>query len=137
MSQVASGAPTTISVSTGFSIANSISVGSSISLGPIEKFLTASASIDYTKTWTTTQTQMFSGSVPQGKFGAFVSNPWTNRKSGTIFQGRVGSEGTLTNYQADSFDSKGFDTMQWVDGVISLCIGDSFPLKRCLGEGTL
>jgi hypothetical protein len=49
----------------------------------------------------------------------------------------VGSEGVLTTYQADSFEEKGFGQMRWVDGVISLCVGDAFPLPRCLGQGTL
>lgn len=137
MSQVAKGAPTTVSVSTGYSIANSVTVGASADFTLVKDFLSTSMSIDYGQTWTSTQTQLFSGVVPEGKYGAFVSNPWTNRKSGNVFKGTVGSEGSLTSYQADSFDSKAFADMQWVDGVISLCIGDAFPLPRCLGEGTL
>ncbi|KAL1594356.1 hypothetical protein SLS60_010116 [Paraconiothyrium brasiliense] len=137
MSQVTKGAPTRITVSTGYDISNSISVGTSATLTLVKDFLTASYSIDYSQSWTSSQSQQFSGEVPAGKYGAFVSNPWTNRKSGNVFEGRVGSEGTLTSYQADSFDDKAFGQMQWVDGVISLCFGDTFPLPRCLGEGTL
>ncbi|KAK7187777.1 hypothetical protein DPSP01_010827 [Paraphaeosphaeria sporulosa] len=137
MSQVVSGAPTTITVSTGYEISNSISVGTSATLGIVEDFLSASVSIDYSQSWTSQQLQQFEGDVPAGKYGAFVSNPWTNRKSGNVFEGTVGSEGSLTGYQADSFEEKAFGQMQWVDGVISLCVGDVFPLPRCLGEGTL
>lgn len=139
MSQVTKGGPTPtrIFVSSGYDVANSIAVGTSVDVTLIKDFLSASASIDYTQTWTSTQSQQFSAEVPEGKYGAFVSNPWTNRKSGNVFQGVIGSEGTLSYYQADSFDAKQFSQMNWVDGVISLCIGDEFPLKRCLGEGTL
>ena len=137
MSQVVRGAPTTISVSSGYDISNSISVGTSASLTLVENFLSTSFSIDYSQSWTSSQSQQFSGAVPAGKYGAFVSNPWTNRKSGKLFEGRIGSEGTLTEYIADSFEDKSFGQMSWVDGVISLCIGDTFPLPRCLGEGTL
>jgi hypothetical protein len=43
----------------------------------------------------------------------------------------------LTPYQADSFEEKSYGDLKWVNGVIGLCTGDEFPLKRCLGEGTL
>ncbi|KAJ4301737.1 hypothetical protein N0V90_003830 [Kalmusia sp. IMI 367209] len=137
MSQVTKGAPTTITVSSGYDISNSISVGTSASFTLVKDFLEASVSIDYSTSWTSSQSQQFTAEIPVGKYGAFVSNPWTNRQSGNIFEGAIGSEGTLTYYQGDSFDSKSFDQMNWVDGVISLCTGDAFPLPRCLGEGTL
>ncbi|ORY15725.1 hypothetical protein BCR34DRAFT_558439 [Clohesyomyces aquaticus] len=137
MSTVVKGAPTTINIATGFSIANSISVTSSSTLTLVKDFLQSSLSINYGQTWTTTQTQSFTAEVPEGKFGAFVSNPQTRRESGNVFEGVIGEEGSLTYYQADSFQDKTFGDLSWVDGVISLCTGDEFPLKRCLGEGTL
>ncbi|PSN73967.1 hypothetical protein BS50DRAFT_566884 [Corynespora cassiicola Philippines] len=137
MSQVVKGAPTTITVSTGFTITNTITVSQGASFTLVKDFLEASMSIDYSESWASAQTQMFAAPVPEGKFGAFVSNPWTNRESGNVFKGVIGSEGELTYYQADSFESKQFDNMAWVDGVIGLCTGDTLPLKRCLGEGTL
>jgi hypothetical protein len=137
MSQVVKGAPTSISVSSGYSISNTISVGTSSQLTLVKDFLSVSMHVDYSRSWQSTQSQQFQVSVPEGKYGAFVSNPWTNRASGNIWTGTIGGEGSLTYYQGDSFDSKKFDNMEWVDGVISLCTGDSFPLKRCLGEGTM
>lgn len=137
MSQVVKGAPTSISISSGYSISNTISVGVSSQLTLIKDFLSVSMHIEYSQSWQSTQSQQFQVSVPEGKYGAFVSNPWTNRASGNIWTGNIGGEGSLTYYQADSFEAKKFDTMEWVDGVISLCTGDEFPLKRCLGEGTL
>lgn len=137
MSEVVRGAPTTVTVSSGYSISNTISVGVSSTFTLVKDFLQTSVSIDYSQSWTSTQTQSFSAPVPEGKYGAFVSNPWTNRQSGNVFQGVIGSDGSLSYYQADSFESKQFGSMNWVDGVISLCTGDAFPLPRCLGEGTL
>jgi hypothetical protein len=137
MSQVTKGAPTTISVASGFSISNTISVGVSSTLTLVADFLQVSMSVDYSQTWQTTQTQTFTAEVPADKYGAFVSNPWTNRASGNVWTGTIGGEGELSYYQGDSFEAKRFDNMEWVDGVISLCTGDEFPLKRCLGEGTL
>jgi hypothetical protein len=137
MSQVVKGAPTSICVSSGYSISNTISVGVSSLLSLIKEFLSVSMHIDYSQSWQSTQSQQFQVSVPEGKYGAFVSNPWTNRASGNIWTDTIGGEGSLTYYQADSFEAKNFDTMEWVDGVISLCTGDEFPLMRCLGEGIL
>lgn len=137
MSSVVKGAPTSISVSSDYSISNSISVGTSATFSLVKDFLESSLSIDYSTSWTSSQSQQFTAEVPSGQYGAFVSNPWTNRESGKVFQGVIGSEGTLTDYQADSFDSRAYGDLAWVDGVISLCVGDEFPLKRCLGDGTL
>ncbi len=97
----------------------------------------ATTSIDYSYSWQTSQSQGFSAVVPEGKYGAFVTNAWTTRESGNVWQGTIGGEGTLTYYQADSFDSRSYGDLSWVDGHITLCTGDSFPLKRCIGEGTL
>lgn len=136
MSSVLKG-PSSIAVTSGYEISNSISVGTSATFTLVKDFLESSLSIDYTSSWTSSQSQQFTANVPEGKYGAFVSNPWTNRQSGNVFEGVIGSEGSLTYYQADSFESKSFDNLAWVDGVISLCTGDSFPMKRCLGDGTL
>jgi hypothetical protein len=86
MSAVVKGAPTTISVSSGYSVENSISVGVSSEITLVKDFLSASTSIDYSTAWTSTETQEFSAEVPEGKFGAFVSNAWTHRESGNVWQ---------------------------------------------------
>lgn len=85
----------------------------------------------------TTQTQQFSVVVPEGLYGAFVTNAWTNRATGNIWEGSIGGEGTLTRYQADSFENRTYGDMSWVNGVVKLCKGETYPLPRCIGEGTL
>jgi hypothetical protein len=140
MSAVVKGAEstgTTISVTSGYTVSNSISVGVSTTFTLIESFLQASVSVDYSTSWTSSQTQAFQASVAAGKYGAWVSNAWTNRQSGYVFQGVIGEDSSPSYYQGDSFESKSFDSLAWVDGVISLCTGNEFPLKRCLGDGTL
>ncbi|KZM18980.1 uncharacterized protein EKO05_0011314 [Ascochyta rabiei] len=136
-SAVVKGAPTTITISTGYSVTNSISVGSSASFSFLKGFLSATVNIDYSKSWQTTQTQQFNAEVPAGKYGAFVTNAWTNRESGNIWEGTIGGAGRLTYYQADSFENKRYGDLGWVDGVITLCTGVTFPLRRCIGQGTL
>ncbi|KAF1357265.1 hypothetical protein EJ07DRAFT_181451 [Lizonia empirigonia] len=136
-SQVVRGAPTTISIAAGYSISNSISVSESASFTLIKDFLSVSTSTDYSTTWQTTQTQTFSAAVPEGSYGAFVTNAWTNRASGNVWEGTIGGEGTLSYYQADSFENRTYGDMTWVNGVIQLCKGATFPLHRCIGQGTL
>lgn len=116
---------------------NSISISQSAEFTLVKDFLQATTTINYQASWQTTQTQTFSSTVPEGKYGAFVTNAWTNRKSGNVWEGTIGGAGTLTYYQADSFVDKKYGDLSWVDGTISLCVGNTFPLKRCLGSGTL
>jgi len=131
------GAPTTITISTGYAMTNSISVSQSAQITLVKDFFSATTTINYQASWQTSQTQQFSSTVPEGKYGAFVTNAWTNRRSGNVWEGTIGGEGTLSYFQADSFEDKKYGDLSWVDGTISLCTGDTFPLKRCLGEGTL
>ncbi|RMZ72239.1 celp effector like [Pyrenophora seminiperda CCB06] len=137
MSAVVKGAPTTISVSQGFTIGNSITVGVSSMLTIVKDYLSVTMSTDYSRSWSSIQTQTFMAPVPAGKYGAFVSNAWTTRASGNVWTGTVGGGGDIVPYQADSFSPKQYGDMSWVDGVISLCIKDTFPMPRCLGAGTL
>lgn len=127
----------TITISSGVSTSNTIKVGSSTTASLIKGFLETTLSIDYTHTWTTTHSEGFTFTVPQGKYGALVSNAWTNRQSGNIWRGDIGGEGSLTYYQADSFESRNYGDFEWVSGVIQPCVKDTFPLTRCLGEGEL
>ncbi|PSN60264.1 hypothetical protein BS50DRAFT_579417 [Corynespora cassiicola Philippines] len=140
MSQVVKGAPTTIYVGTGYEISNEISVGVGLEVGLISDFLSVSTSVDYSNSWTSTQSQELEAEVPEGMYGAFVINPWTNRQSGYIWtgdMGKLGAGGSRTYWQADSFESRKYGDLAWVDGLITLCTGAEFPLKRCMGEGTL
>ncbi|KAH7409022.1 hypothetical protein BKA64DRAFT_664003 [Cadophora sp. MPI-SDFR-AT-0126] len=132
----ATGDSATVSVTQGYSIANSVTVTAGLSAAIPETFLTASFGISYAETWTSTYSAAYTFGVPDGKYGAVVSNPWATRHSGFVDTGCVGSA-SRAYYQGDSYTSKASGGLSWVDGTISLCTGDEFPLKRCLGEGTL
>ncbi|KAF2174729.1 hypothetical protein K469DRAFT_743579 [Zopfia rhizophila CBS 207.26] len=133
----ASTADVTITAVEGYSIGNSITVSTSSELTLVKDFLSMSMGIDYSQSWQSSYSTETTFTVPKGKYGVVVSNPWTHRKSGTVFKGRIGSEGELTTYHADSFSSKSYGELSWVDGVITVCVGDTYPLPRCLGEGTM
>lgn len=129
-------ATATVAVTEGYSIANGITVSTSSSVTVIEDFLTVSYGISYTTTWTSQYSAAYTFQVPIGKYGAVVSNPVTTRHAGYLDQGCVG-KATRTYYQADSYTSKAYGGLSWVDGTISLCTSDSYPVNRCLGNGTL
>ncbi|RDW78379.1 hypothetical protein BP5796_06231 [Coleophoma crateriformis] len=133
----ATGNSLTVAVTEGYSIANSISVGASAAYTPIEKILTLTLSIDYTRSWTSTYSAAYSFGVPFGKYAAVVSNPSTTRVSGKVDYGCVGNPSESYEFHADSYTSHGYSNLNWVDGTISLCTGDTWPLHMCLGDGTL
>ncbi|KAG4440089.1 hypothetical protein IFR05_004432 [Cadophora sp. M221] len=132
----ATGTTATVAVTEGYSIANTVTVTAGLSAAIPQTFLTASFGISYAETWTSTYSASYTFGVPDGKYGAIVSNPYTTRHSGFVDTGCVGSA-TRAYYQGDSYTSKASGGLSWVDGTISLCTGDEFPLKKCLGEGTL
>ncbi|KAL4813318.1 hypothetical protein BDW67DRAFT_187876 [Aspergillus spinulosporus] len=135
----ANGADATVAMAQGQMIANSISVGTSFT-ATVEKFLQVGTSINYQWTQTATLTGTVTMTIPKDKWGAIVSNPLTFRKRGYVFRGRPGSA-QYEYFQADSFThedySYGQNSLSWVKGVVTTCLGDTYPLKRCLGEGEL
>ncbi|TQS36607.1 hypothetical protein Golomagni_02935 [Golovinomyces magnicellulatus] len=120
-----------ISVSSGYWIGNSLRVSSSKNFDDV-KFL----GVAYDKSWSTTFSAGYSYTIPKGKYGAIVSNPLTTKHSGYVDRGCIGST-TRTEYSFESYNSKEFAQMKWVDGIISLCLGDTYPLPKCMGNGTI
>jgi hypothetical protein len=103
----------------------------------VDAFLSTTFSISYTETWSSSYAAAYTFSIPTGKYGAVVSNPSTTRHSGYVDIGCIAEGATRTTFMADSYSSKSYDSLAWVDGVIQLCTGDTFPLPRCTGDGTL
>jgi hypothetical protein len=132
-------ADATAAMASGQTIANSITVSTSVT-ATVEKFLAIGTTISYQYTETASLTGTVTMTIPKNKWGAIISNPLTNRKTGYVFSGQPGS-GQYEHYQADSFTSEtytyGSNSLSWVKGVVTTCLGDSYPLKRCLGDGEL
>lgn len=132
-------ADATAAMAQGQSIANSISVSTSLT-ATVEKFLQIGTTINYQWTETAMLTGTVTMTIPKNRWGAIVSNPLTFRKSGYIFNGQPGSA-QYEYFQADSFTQNtytyGQNSLSWVKGVVTTCLGDSYPLKRCLGEGEM
>ncbi|KAL5360548.1 hypothetical protein BJX96DRAFT_175402 [Aspergillus floccosus] len=132
-------ADATVAIAQGQMIANSISVGTTFT-ATVEQFLQVATTINYQWTETSTLTGTVTMTIPKGRWGAIVSNPLTHRKKGYVFSGQPGS-GQYEYWQADSFTeetySYGQNSLSWVKGVVTTCLGDTYPLARCNGEGEL
>lgn len=125
-----------VNIVSGYWIGNSLSVSSSSAFELVEKFLSTTLGISYSKSLTTTYSAGYTFSIPAGKYGAIVTNPLLTRHSGTVDIGCVGNSKRV-EFTGESFQSKSYSSMKWVEGIIGLCLGDSYPLQRCLGNGTL
>lgn len=134
-------APVTLAIQSGQMIANSVTTGVSSDVTLIEDFLSLTTSISYQHTTTSTITGTVTMTIPKGKWGAIVSNPLTHRSRGYVFNGEPGNGGTFEYYQADSYEDTSYTygegKLEWVKGVVTTCLGDGYPLKRCEGEGSL
>ncbi|KAE8354334.1 hypothetical protein BDV28DRAFT_85662 [Aspergillus coremiiformis] len=132
-------APATVAIAAGQSVANSVTVGASFT-ATVADWLQIGGHIDYQNTVTNTLTGTATMTIPQGRWGAIVSNPLTYRRRGYVFTGAPG-RAQYEYFQADSFEpqSVSYETAQlnWVKGVITTCLGDGYPLKMCNGEGVL
>ncbi|KAI9737399.1 MAG: hypothetical protein M1834_009553 [Cirrosporium novae-zelandiae] len=133
----ATGGTNTIAVTAGYQISNSLGVSESADFTIVKDYLSASYGITYTQTWTSTYAAAYTFTIPSGKYGAVVSNPKTVRHSGSVSVGCVGSWSRKSTFQGDSYSSKAYGGLSWVDGTISLCTGNSYPLPRCIGSGTI
>ncbi|KAI6248268.1 hypothetical protein HI914_03309 [Erysiphe necator] len=125
-----------VNIDKGHLIGEKLSVSAGPALKSVKKFMGVSLSINYDRSWMTDSSVKYSFVIPPGKFGAVVSNPFTIRHSGWVDIGCIGNSERF-KFSGDSYRDMVFMNMPWVEGVIGLCIGDTFPLKRCLGSGTL
>ncbi|CCU77080.1 CELP0028 Effector like protein [Blumeria hordei DH14] len=125
-----------LNINQGFSIGNSIKTSVSTNIKAIKNFLSSSFSVGFSKQWTTAYSAGYRFSIPPGKYGVIVSNPLTTRHSGFMDVGCIG-QAERTEFLSDTYQGKDFSDMSWVEGVIGLCVSDSYPVKRCLGSGMI
>ncbi|CAG8973856.1 hypothetical protein HYALB_00010439 [Hymenoscyphus albidus] len=126
----------TVSVTQGYQISNSVTKSGSLALNFFTNMLGLNFGVSSTQTWFSSYNAAYTFPIPAGKFGNVVSNPLTTRHSGYVSTGCVGEMGEKNTFISDSYTDKAFDGLSWVDGIISLCVGDEYPVKKCIGEGT-
>ncbi|KAL6411906.1 hypothetical protein AUP68_04285 [Ilyonectria robusta] len=85
-------------------------------------------------TWTTSQTQTLTFTVPDGKHGVIVSEPYVRRVQGFMLEG-CSDDWKKTSFMSDTYSSQSYGDMQWVRGVIRLCSSDTYPIPYCVGTG--
>lgn len=101
----------------------------------LESILTASLALQYSNTYTTTDTQTFSFNVPDGQYGVVISNPYTHRVAGNVLSGCTDSPSSDA-FQWDTYTSQSFGDLEWVQGPISMCNSSTYPVPFCVGSGT-
>ncbi|KAF4989466.1 hypothetical protein FDECE_14706 [Fusarium decemcellulare] len=127
------GGKATVSVSSGYSISNSVSVGGSYGVS-IESILSLSLTVDYTESWSSSQEQSLTFEVPDGQHGVIVSQPYVRRVEGNILSGCTDSP-DKEGFVSDSYSSRSYGNLNWVDGLIRLCNSTTYPIPYCNGDG--
>ncbi|KAI6248624.1 hypothetical protein HI914_03311 [Erysiphe necator] len=125
-----------INVGSGYWISNSLSVSIPWTFDVVKDYLSSTMGLSYGRSWTTTYSSGYTFMIPPGKYGAIVSNPIATRHSGHMDLGCIGNSKRV-EFSGESYRTKSYSDMTWVEGIIGLCLGDTYPLPRCLGNGTL
>lgn len=127
------GSKATVSVSNGKTIGNSVTGGAGVSIPLLKSLLNVSLKIDYSKTWSSSQTQSLSFTVPENQHGIIVSQPYVRRIQGNVIDGCTGE--AKDEFMSDSYESQSYGDMEWVKGIIRLCSSETYPIPFCNGEG--
>ncbi|POS69855.1 hypothetical protein DHEL01_v211751 [Diaporthe helianthi] len=131
----ATGGQATVAVSKGYSITNGITVGAGADWTIAKDVFSASLKIDYSHSWTTSDTQTFTYFITPGQYGLVVSNPYTRRLTGNVVTGCT-DDPSYDPYTSDSYEDQNYSGMSWVAGPIRLCNSTTYPVPFCVGTGT-
>lgn len=123
-----------VMVTSGHSLSNAITIGSSVK-GSILDVIELALSVDYSRTWTTTEMQSLTFEVPAGQHGLVVSQPYVRRVQGNYLDG-CNSDWKKTPFVSDVYESESHGDFQWVKGIIRLCNSTEYPIPYCMGEGS-
>ncbi|KAF7169309.1 hypothetical protein CNMCM6106_004221 [Aspergillus hiratsukae] len=126
----------TVFVSAGYSASNSISVSAGVDWTVAKDILGLSTGIDYTRTWATQTAYQMSGVVPNGWSGTWITKPTKTRRYGRVLRGCLGSQTQVGTFMADSYESGSYNGVSWIQGAITMCMKQEYPLTRCTGQGT-
>lgn len=128
-----------IDVSSGKSVTNTITVSVGLDPTVIKDWLKAGVGVDFSRSWTSSASNLNRATVLVGNCGAMVLNPLTTRRYGTVSQGCVGSSKQTGTFMADDRLSANFNGVSWTGGAVSDCQRKQSapPMRRCNGSGNL
>ncbi|CAN8101127.1 unnamed protein product [Discula destructiva] len=131
----AQGGSAPVSVTEGYSLANRLVVTTGGLFKSIAKSIMGDAFMaNIDKTWTTSQTQTLTFTVPDGQYGLIVSQPFVRRIEGKLLTGCIDSQDSA-DLMVDLYESTSYGDLSWVNGIIRLCNSTSYPVPYCIGEG--
>lgn len=93
--------------------------------------MSTSVGISFTTQWTTEYSAAYTSTMSRGKWGIMVSNPRVYRRSGYAKVGYIGSQRS-TYFQAGQHFNQDYKGLSWVQGSISLCTSNSYPIQGVL-----
>ncbi|SPO03583.1 uncharacterized protein DNG_06266 [Cephalotrichum gorgonifer] len=128
------GGQAVVAVSQGYSISNTVSVGASAGASFLEGVLSLSLSVSYDESWSSSQEQSLTFTVPDGQYGLIVSQPSTRRVSGNLLTGCTDSW-NKEEFVSETYSSRSYGNLNWVQGVIRLCNSTEYPVPYCVGQG--
>ncbi|KAK1974173.1 hypothetical protein LZ30DRAFT_694525 [Colletotrichum cereale] len=126
-----------VTITKSYTVSNSVTVSAGLDLNIIKHRLSSSLGVSLDRTWTTAQGYLIRGNVQDGETGVVITTPWTNRRSGRVFQGCMGNQRMVGTWIADTYEDGAYEGVSWVGGAITVCGKKQrgIPLSRCHGQG--
>jgi len=113
-----------ITATYGRSVSNSISTGGGIDLGKIQKLLSFSLNVDYTRTHTSEASTAVMLEVNKGMYSILVANPYKYTRVGYVWRGNVGESergaGTIAQFTTAEYKTGASGPLNWVMGEIGI-----------------
>lgn len=128
---------TSVSVTQGYSLYTEIVIETDTEglLKPVaDQFLMHVKGIDSDLNWRTSQDLSITFEVPPGQYGVIISQPFVRRIEGKILTGCTDAP-QVHPFWTNSFTSKSYGDLAWVDGIIRMCNSSSYPVPYCNGWG--
>ncbi|KAK1998390.1 hypothetical protein LX36DRAFT_718889 [Colletotrichum falcatum] len=127
------GGEATVSIEDGFTLSEHLSFHGQITLGG-PKVVSVSLNKKFDRTWTTSQTNTIRFSLPPGRYGVVVSQPYVRRVQGFLLSGCTDSP-ARTAFEAKTYENQSYGELSWVRGVIRMCSSETYPIPYCIGDG--
>ncbi|KAK2053103.1 hypothetical protein LY76DRAFT_668618 [Colletotrichum caudatum] len=123
-----------VSIAPGYSVSNSLKIRARLRVrleGIIHRI---GRDMAWGTTWTTTEENTYRYTMTGGLYGIIVSQPYVRRVEGVLLSGCTDSP-DVDPFEYDSYSNHTYGHLQWVTGVIRLCVNETYPIPFCVGQG--
>ncbi|KAK2033205.1 hypothetical protein LX32DRAFT_514943, partial [Colletotrichum zoysiae] len=123
-----------VSVAPGYSISNSLKIKARVRVRLQGILHRINREMSWGITWTTTEENTYRYTMPGGLYGIIVSQPSVRRIEGAVLSGCTDSP-DVEPFEYNSYTSHSYGHLNWVSGVIRLCVNETYPIPFCVGQG--